>query len=138
MKKVTISQNGHQSMVGSYGNIDEELEQLGICYHFKLADRMNERNLTVRKLAALSGLRLATISDLMLGKKNSINLHHIALLMTALRIHDINEIVEVYIPDTMKEAMDKEKNDWLTTLQVPEETKRLQTVVNPSSLQKEA
>ena len=130
MKTVTISQNGHQSMAGSYGNIDTELEQLGYCYHFKLADRMNERNLTVRKLAALSGLRLATISDMMLGKKNSINLHHLVLLMSALRIHDINEIVEIHIPDSIKATMDQEKTQWLQTLQVPAETKRLASVVN--------
>lgn len=129
MKKVTISQNGHQSMVSSYGNIDEELEDLGFCYLFKLTDRMKERNLTVRKLAELSGLRLATISDLMLGKKNSINLHHLTLLMSALRIHDINEIVEIYIPASIKKDMDKEKQKWLTSLEVPEESIRLAAVV---------
>ncbi len=130
MKKVTISQNGHLSMVDSYGSIDAELEKLGFCYYFKLADRMSERNLSVRKLAALSGLRLATISDMMLGKKNSINMHHIALLMAALRIHDMSEIVEIYIPDTIKKAMDQEKEDWLHSLEVPAESKRLSAIIN--------
>ena len=130
MKKVTISQNGHQSMVGSYGDIDNELEQQGYCYYFKLSDRMNERNLTVRKLAALSGLRLATISDMMLGKKNSINLHHLTLLMSALRIHDINEIVEIHIPHSIKKNMDAENKKWLATSEVPDETKRLASIVN--------
>ncbi len=130
MKKVTISQNGHQSMVGSYGDIDNELEKLGFCYYFKLSDRMSERNLTVRKLAALSGLRLATISDMMLGKKNSINLHHVTLLMSALRIYDINEIVEIHIPDSIKKDMNAETAEWLTTQQVPAETKRLASIVN--------
>lgn len=130
MKIVTISQNGHQSMASSYGMIDEELEQLGFCYYFKLADRMKERNLTVRKLAELSGLRLATISDLMLGKKNSINLHHLTLLMSALRIHDINEIVEIHIPDFLKGAMDQDKQIWLTSLEIPEESRRLAAIVN--------
>ncbi len=132
MKKVTISQNGHQSMANSYGNIDKELEELGFCYHFKLADRMNERNLTVRKLAALSGLRPATISDMMLGKKNSLNLHHITLLMSTLRIHNMNEIVEIYIPSTVKDTMEKEANQWLNTLEIPKETNRLAKIVNES------
>ncbi len=133
MKKVTISQNEHQRMAGSYGDIDKELEQQGICYYFKLADRMRERNLTVRKLSALSGLRLATISDMMLGKKNSINLHHLTLLMTTLRIHDINEIVEIHIPDSIKANMDVENIEWLSTNQVPSETIRLATIVNQPS-----
>ena len=132
MKKVTISQNEHQSMSNSYGNIDKELESLGYCYHFKLADRMNERNLTVRKLAALSGLRLATISDMMLGKKNSLNLHHLTLLMSALRIHRLEDIVEIHIPDSIKHNMEKETTNWITNHTVPEETIRLANIVNAS------
>ena len=130
MKKVSISQNEHQSMTSSYGDIDKELENLGYCYYFKLADRMRERNLTVRKLAALSGLRLATISDLMLGKKNSINLHHLIILMSVLRIHKLEDIIEIHVPDSIKENMDTEKNEWLATYTVPEETNRLSTIIN--------
>ena len=133
MKKVTISQNGHHSMAGSYGDIDNELEQQGFCYYFKLSDRMKERNLTVRKLSALSGLRLATISDMMLGKKNSINLHHLILLMSVLRIHDINEIIELHIPDSIKENMEAENRSWLSTNQVPNETIRLAAIINQPS-----
>lgn len=130
MKKINISENSHQSMVNSYGNIDQELEELGFCYYFKLADRMRERNLTVRKLAALSGLRLATISDLMRGKKNSINMHHVVILMAVLRLDSISELIDIRVPASIKDQMNTESTHWKRTYEVPEETLRLSSIIN--------
>ncbi|MDO5519742.1 MAG: helix-turn-helix transcriptional regulator [bacterium] len=133
MKKVNISENSHQSMVNSYGNIDQELENLGFCYYFKLADRMRERNLTVRKLSALSGLRLATISDMMRGKKNSINMHHIVVLMAVLRLDSITELVDIRVPASIKDEMITESTHWKKTHEVPEETLRLSAIINANN-----
>lgn len=130
MKKINISENGHQSMINSYGNIDHELEDLGFCYYFKLADRMRERNLTVRKLSALSGLRLATISDLMRGKKNSINMHHVVILMAVLRLDSMSDLIDIRVPASIKDQMIEESNHWKRTYEVPEETLRLSNIIN--------
>ena len=130
MKKVNISENSHQSMANSYGNIDSELENLGFCYYFKLADRMRERNLTVRKLSALSGLRLATISDLMHGKKNSINMHHVVVLMAVLRLDTLTDLIDIRVPASIKDQMLEEAHNWKRTHEVPEETLRLSEIIN--------
>ncbi|MDO5294343.1 MAG: helix-turn-helix transcriptional regulator [bacterium] len=135
MKKVNISENSHQSMVNSYGNIDQELENLGFCYYFKLADRMRERNLTVRKLSALSGLRLATISDMMRGKKNSINMHHIVVLMAVLRLDSITDLVDIRVPASIKDDMITESTHWKKTHEVPAETLRLSEIINANNVQ---
>ena len=63
---------------------------------FKLADRMAERNLTVRDLSALSGLRLATISDIMNGNRSSINFQHLTMLMVALRLSKVSDLIDIY------------------------------------------
>lgn len=130
MKKVNISENSHQSMANSYGTIDQELENLGFCYYFKLADRMRERNLTVRKLSALSGLRLATISDLMRGKKNSINMHHVVILMSVLRLDSLTELIDIRVPASIKDDMIAESTHWKKTHEVPLETLRLSNIIN--------
>lgn len=130
MKKVNIKDVSHQSMIDTYGGIDDELDNLGFCYYFKLADRMRERNLTVRKLAALSGLRLATISDLMNGKKGSINLHHALVLMSVLRLDSLTDLVDIRVPASIRDQMIEESNHWKRTHEVPEETLRLSEIIN--------
>ena len=130
MKKVNITDVTHQSMEGSYGTINEELEGLGFCYYFKLADRMRERNLSVRKLAALSGLRIATISNIMNGKKGSINLHHMLILMSVLRLDNITELVDIRVPASIREDMQNESIEWKRTHEVPDETTRLSRIIN--------
>lgn len=122
MKIVEVKENMYLSMKNTPYNLGETFEELGIHYRFKLADRMKERNLTVRKLSELTGLRLATISDLMTGKKGAVNFSHVALIMLTLRISDINDIVEIYIPEDLKDTFDKEAKEWITTGEVPTAT----------------
>lgn len=129
MKKVNITEITHQSMEGTYGGIHEELEELGFCYYFKLADRMRERNLSVRKLSALSGLRLATISSLMNGKKGSINLQHILILMAVLRLDNITDLVDIRIPASIRDDMIQESTSWKKSHVIPEETLRLSKII---------
>ena len=133
MKKINITAVTHQSMEGTYGGINEELENLGFCYYFKLADRMRERNLSVRKLAALSGLRLATISNLMNGKKGSINLEHMLILMAVLRLDKLSDLVDIRVPASIRDNMLEETIEWKKTHEVPEETKRLTSIIMNNS-----
>lgn len=129
MKVVQIKESIYASMKNTPSDIGETFEELNICYKFKLADRMAERNLTVRKLSALTGLRLATISDLMTGKKGALNLSHIALLMLVLRIADINDLIEIYIPEDLKEKFERDSSEWIRTGEIPSATNEIYELI---------
>ena len=122
MKRVNILDTMHTSIANSsMKDFGTNLEQLGIYFEFKLADLMEERGLSVRDLAKLSGLRLATISDLMQGNKGSINLHHIVVLMMVLRVTNITDIINVHIPKELQIEMKLQSQNWIESRNVPSE-----------------
>lgn len=114
MKNVKIIENEHTNLNPRLRVFLRVADKEGILFRFKLADRLQERNLTVRKCAELTGLRLATISDMMNGNKSSINLHHIIVLMICLRISRFEDLFEIYIPDKIKNQLDEEALAWIT------------------------
>lgn len=123
MKKVDINETAHQNLNPAISHINTHLTEVGFYFAYKLEDVMKERGLTVRKLAELSGLRLATISDLMLGKKSNVNLQHVALLMAVLRLSDINELIEIVLPEQEKEVCKQDSENWKNTGELPPFTK---------------
>lgn len=114
MKKIRICENEHTNLNPRLKYFLRELDKEGVLFRFKLADRLQERGLTVRRCSELTGLRLATISDLMNGNKSSINLHHIIVIMVCLRISKLEDLVEIYIPDSIKDEFDEEAMNWVT------------------------
>lgn len=130
MKRVKTSETIHKSMSEKMQIFTKTMENSGVSFVFKLADRMEERNLTVRSLAEITGLRIATISDLMTGKKQSVNLHHILIIMVALRIVDMSEIVDIEFPDHKKEEYAVESDVWVNEGIVPEPTLDLKAFLN--------
>lgn len=113
MKKIGLCETEHSKLNDKTRFFIRELDKQGICFKFKLADRLKERNLTVRDCAKITGLRIATISDLMNGNKSSINLHHLIIIMSALKISKIEDIIEVYIPEEIKNAYDNKSEEWI-------------------------
>lgn len=130
MKRVKTSETLHSSMPEKMKIFTKVLEQGGVSFVFKLADRMEERNLTVRSLAEITGLRIATISDLMTGKKQSVNLHHILVIMVALRIVDLTEIVDIEFPEEKRKQYSAESQLWIEEEVVPESTLELKSFIN--------
>jgi putative transcriptional regulator len=61
----------------------------------KLKNILIERNLTQKELAEMTGLREATISAIVRGNQDKINLKHLKLIMTALNISDFNKMLEL-------------------------------------------
>jgi len=74
----------------------------------KLDSILVDRNMTQGELHQLTGIRLATISEFVNGKKNSINLIHLVTMMAALRITDITEIISVTFDKEVQEAWNQE------------------------------
>lgn len=130
MKRVRTSETIHKSMPEKMQVFTKYMEYSGVSFVFKLADRMEERNLTVRSLAEITGLRIATISDLMTGKKQSVNLHHILILMVALRIGDMFDLIDIEFPEDKKEEYALESEGWINEGIVPEPTLALKAFLN--------
>lgn len=112
MKNIGLCETEHSKLNDNTKFFIRELDKQGICFKFKLADRLKERNLTVRDCSKITGLRIATISDLMNGNKSSINLHHLIIIMSTLKISKMEDILEVYIPEEIKNVYDAEAEEW--------------------------
>ncbi len=130
MKKVKLTAHVHSSANEGIISFLEICEEYGVQTRFKLADRLEERGLTVRKCAELTGLRLGTISDLMNGKKSSVNFQHLWVLMLVLGLTDINDLIEFHIPTEIKDFFNIGTSAWIKTQEVPEITLIASQIIN--------
>ncbi|MFS0750016.1 helix-turn-helix domain-containing protein [Oceanobacillus sp. 1P07AA] len=74
----------------------------------KLDGILVDRNMTQGQLHKLTGIRMATISEFVNGKKGSVNFIHLVSIMAALRITDISEIISVKFDKEVEEAWKEE------------------------------
>lgn len=63
----------------------------------RLKELLEERGMTQKRLAELSGIRESTISDIARGTRTVINVTHLAKIAEALQIQDIGDIVELNV-----------------------------------------
>ncbi|MFD1337261.1 helix-turn-helix domain-containing protein [Oceanobacillus iheyensis] len=78
----------------------------------KLDSILIDRNMTQFQLHKLSGIRMATISEFINGKKGSVNFVHLVTIMAALRITDISEIISVKFDKEVEEAWKEEMSNY--------------------------
>ena len=60
----------------------------------KIKEILEERNLTQKNLASLSGIRESTISDIVRGTRTVINFDHLSKIAEALDITDISKLID--------------------------------------------
>lgn len=60
----------------------------------KVKEILEERRVTQKKLAELSGIRESTISDIVRGSRTVINFEHLSKIAEALGITDIRDIID--------------------------------------------
>ena len=60
-----------------------------------LKDLLEERGITQKRLAEMTGLREMTISEIARGARTGINLDHLGKIATALEVDDIRKIVDL-------------------------------------------
>lgn len=125
MKRRTLVEADHSKISWSIKHVLKCCDIYGMELQFKLADRMAERNLTVRDLSALSGLRLATISDIMNGNRSSINFQHLTMLMVALRLTKISDLIDIYIPEYICDKFEEDSAEWIATGETPSDVSAL-------------
>lgn len=73
-----------------------------------LSEILSERGLSQGDLSRLTGLRVATINDFVNLKTASINLTHLLVIMIALRISDMNEIIQVQFPENVVKQFERD------------------------------
>ncbi|MDK0636919.1 helix-turn-helix transcriptional regulator [Clostridium perfringens] len=130
MKEIKLTKNVHSSANSGIIDFLTICEEIGITVRFKLADRLEERGLTVRKCAELTGLRLGTISDIMNGNKTSITFQHIWILMIVLCITDINDLIELHLPEHVTSFFDEMSEKWIDSKEIPATSKFAGDMIN--------
>ncbi len=55
---------------------------------------LEERNITQKKLAQISGIRESTISDIVRGTRKVINFEHLSKIAEALEIDNISQLID--------------------------------------------
>lgn len=60
----------------------------------KIKELLEERNITQKKLAQMSGIRESTISDIVRGTRTVINFEHLSKIAEALKIRDIDQLID--------------------------------------------
>lgn len=58
----------------------------------KVKELLEERNITQKKLAQISGIRESTISDIVRGTRTVINFEHLSKIAEALEIDNISQL----------------------------------------------
>lgn len=60
----------------------------------KVKEILEERKLTQKKLAEISGIRESAISDIVRGSRTVINFEHLSKIAEVLKITDIRDIID--------------------------------------------
>lgn len=121
MKKVkvdTLIKATHQSTNKAVINTAEELSEAFMVS--KLDDCLKMRGLSQKDFSLMTGIRIGTVSDMVNGKGVSFNKVRIMATMSALRITDISDLFDIYIPEETKAKFDREREEWLATRSMPE------------------
>ena len=60
----------------------------------KVKELLEERSITQKKLAQISGIRESTISDIVRGTRTVINFEHLSKIAEALEIDNISQLID--------------------------------------------
>lgn len=60
----------------------------------KIKELLEEREITQKKLAQMSGIRESTISDIVRGTRTVINFEHLSKVAEALEIDKISQLID--------------------------------------------
>jgi DNA-binding Xre family transcriptional regulator len=106
----------------------ETLDRFPHKIHIKLGEILRERGLTQGDLHRLTGLRVATINELVNFKKKSLTVAHLVSIMIALRITDIRDLIEIEFDEEVQ-AYFSEENERMKNGFTPDLTKTAETNV---------
>ncbi|MGM0845152.1 MAG: helix-turn-helix domain-containing protein [Bacillota bacterium] len=87
----------------------ETLDKFPHKVNIKLGKILKERGMTQGDLHRLTGLRIATINELVNFKKKSLTVAHLISIMAALRIWDLRDLIEIEFDDEVVDYFREER-----------------------------
>jgi hypothetical protein len=79
--------------------VNKTIEEFDVKVNCKLGTILDEVGLSIRELSLLTGIRYASVNELVNNKKVTLNLQHVLAIMVALRITDFNQLFELEFED---------------------------------------
>lgn len=94
-------------------------EHIEVEWHLK--ERLTERDLSIAKLAKITGISANYLSNYKNNKKvsDTLNLVHILAIMIALRLSDIEQLLTVKLPHETVVRFDRESTLWIDSGEIP-------------------
>lgn len=77
----------------------------------KLGRVMKDRGIRLQELSDLTGIRIATLSELANMKRTAVNIPHLLVIAKALRLIDIGELFEFVMPQTTHDAFLEDRKE---------------------------
>ena len=109
MKRVLVKKVREEAHGSMNEKVLSNLDELGDSYiSMKLDDRLKERGLTQKDLAMMTGIRLATISDMVNGKGSGFNWVQLVTVMVALRLTSFEELFSLELPVELRDRFEEE------------------------------
>lgn len=68
---------------------------MNLYFQLKLKELLQKKGISQKELAGLTGLREATISELVNDTRSAYNKKHLLKIMEVLKVYNLNEILEV-------------------------------------------
>jgi DNA-binding Xre family transcriptional regulator len=68
----------------------------------KIKDKLDEYGLSITDLSNLTGIRYASVNEIVNSKKATLNLQHLTAIMIALRVNSFDELFELKFADEEK------------------------------------
>jgi predicted transcriptional regulator len=78
----------------------------------RLGEILGNRGMTQTELSLLTGLRQASISDLVHNRKTTLNTQHLLVIMLALDITDLSEMIEIVMSEEVKKEIDERRDSY--------------------------
>lgn len=75
----------------------------------KLGEILKDRGISMTELSHLTGIRVATISELVNMKRTTISVPHLIVIAITLRITDMSELLEFTMPPETEEILKQDQ-----------------------------
>jgi len=101
--------------------VNETILSFGEVYvKSKLKDKLDELGLSITELSHLTGIRYASVNELVNNKKVTLNLQHLTAIMIALRVKSFDELFELCFEDDIKAEEFEEEVEYYSSKGIPD------------------
>lgn len=128
MKKVLVSKvvsNSHRSMNDTILHMASMMDN---CYLvIKLDDLLQERGISQKDLAMMTGIREGTITEIANGKGSTWNKTQLIAIMSALKLTALSQLIEIRLDLDTQLEHERLSDEWTSNKEMPIEIKEQYT-----------